>query len=304
MLRIQVSVDRLGVVNIPYMSQLVGSAPEKVIKDLGDNVFRNPAKVKDDEPFSGYEDASEYLSGKSGAYKPSDYASLSVTAEVAKELEDMGVPLRGCHGFNGCYDITDVSEAMIKGNAVFAPNKYLAVMVNDLRKIPDWEQFKTSVKEVMGDNIGTLTGKKLAELHDDYTRENNSLALYEKVKVEYDRFIFDMRSSPADVIIQSAYEIVSKDNITVYCQEYTPDLTATQYAALMSSQNALDEVYEQWCQNGELHGLDDISIALEETADRIQVSLDRQKKQELEAPKAELPVTEQEQAVKPKHKLR
>ena len=218
----------------------------------------------------------------------------------------MGVPLRGCHGFNGCYDITDVSEAMIKGNAVFAPNKYLAVMVNDLRKIPDWEQFKTSVKEVMGDNIGALTGKKLAELHDDYTRENNSLALYEKVKVEYDRFISDMRSSPADVIIQSAYEIVKKDDITLYCQEYTPDLTEKQYSALMTSQNTLDEVYEQWCQNGELHRLDDISIALEETADRIQVSLDRHKKQELEAPKTELPVVEhkKEQTVKTKHKLR
>ena len=243
---------------------------------------------------------------KSGAFYPTDYASLSVTKETALELEDMGVVLRGCHGFNGCYDITDVSEAMAKGNAVFLSEKYLAVMVNDMCKLPDWEQFKTSVKEVMGDNISTLTGRKLAELHDDYIRENNSLALFEKVKKEYDGFISEMKNSPADVIIQSAYEIVKKDDITLYCQEYTPDLTTKQYAALMSSNNTLDEVYEQWCQNGELHGLDDISVALEETADRIQVSLDRQRKQELEAPKTESPVTEQkqEQAVKPKHKSR
>ena len=60
---LQVSIDRLGAVNIPYMAQLAGCEPDKIVKDLGDDVFRNPAKVRDDEPFSGYEDASEYLSG-------------------------------------------------------------------------------------------------------------------------------------------------------------------------------------------------------------------------------------------------
>ena len=60
---LQVSIDRLGRVDISYMSQLVGCEPEKLVKDLGDDVFRNPAKIKDDEKFSGYEDASEYLSG-------------------------------------------------------------------------------------------------------------------------------------------------------------------------------------------------------------------------------------------------
>ena len=68
------------------------------------------------------------------------------------------------------------------------------------------------------------------------------------MRAEFDGFISEMKSAPADVIIQSAYEIVSKDNITLYCQEYTPDLTKKQYAALMSSNNTLDEVYEQWCQ--------------------------------------------------------
>ncbi len=60
---LQVSLDKLGRVDIPYMAELVGCEPEKVISDLGTEIFRNPAKIKDDEPFSGYEDASEYLSG-------------------------------------------------------------------------------------------------------------------------------------------------------------------------------------------------------------------------------------------------
>lgn len=244
---------------------------------------------------------------KSGALYPTDYASLSVTNETALELEDMEISLRGCHGFNDCYDITDVSEALKKGSAVFVSEKYLAVMVNDMRKLPDWEQFKDSIKYIMGQDIDELTGSKLADLHTDYVRENNSIVLYEKVKSEYDSFISDMKKEPADVIIGSAYEIVKKDDITLYCQEYTPDLTEKQYSALMSSQNTLHEVYEQWCNNGELHSLDDIGIALKETADRIQISIDREKQMERTVSKAEkLPVPEQkqEQAVKPKHKSR
>lgn len=60
---LQVSIDRIGKVDIEYMAQLCGSSPEQVISDLGTDIFRNPARIKDNEPFSGYEDASEYLSG-------------------------------------------------------------------------------------------------------------------------------------------------------------------------------------------------------------------------------------------------
>lgn len=60
---LQVSIDRIGKVDIEYMAGLAGTSPEKIIEDLGDEIFRNPAKIKDDLPYSGYEDASEYLSG-------------------------------------------------------------------------------------------------------------------------------------------------------------------------------------------------------------------------------------------------
>jgi len=88
----------------------------------------------------------------------------------------------------------------------------------------------------------------------------------------------------------------------------TTYLTPQQYSALMSSKNTLADIYEQWCSNGELSGREDIELALHETADRIQISLDRETKehtvQKIE-PKPE-PVIEQkqEQAVKPKYKLR
>jgi len=60
---LQVSMDRLGKVDIIYMSQLTDTTPEKVIADLGDEIFRDPAKVKDNDPYSGYTESSEYLSG-------------------------------------------------------------------------------------------------------------------------------------------------------------------------------------------------------------------------------------------------
>lgn len=60
---LQVSIDRIGKVDIEYMAGLAGTSPEQLIADLGDEIFRNPAKIKDGQPYSGYEDASEYLSG-------------------------------------------------------------------------------------------------------------------------------------------------------------------------------------------------------------------------------------------------
>ena len=102
----------------------------------------------------------------------------------------------------------------------------------------------------------------------DYTT-----ALYEKVQAEYDDFIAEMRGKSADEIIESAYQIVIKDEINVFCRDYSPKLTDRQFEALLSSQNALYEIFEQWCKNGELHGLADIGIAIEEAADRILVSL-------------------------------
>ena len=60
---LQVSLDRIGKVDIEYMAKLVGCTPEKIIDDLKGDIFRDPALIKDDAQYSGYVDASEYLSG-------------------------------------------------------------------------------------------------------------------------------------------------------------------------------------------------------------------------------------------------
>lgn len=77
---LQVSLDRTGRVDIAYMSQLVGCEPEKLIADLGNDIFRNPAAIKDDEPLSGYEEASEYLSGNVRE-------KLKIAREYAKHID-------------------------------------------------------------------------------------------------------------------------------------------------------------------------------------------------------------------------
>ena len=107
-----------------------------------------------------------------------------------------------------------------------------------------------------------------------YEKDYASL-LYEKVQAEHDDFIAEMKCKPAEEIIESAYQIVIKDEITVFCRDCSPKLTDRQFDALLSSKNAIYDIFEQWCKNGELHGLADIGIAIEEAADRILVAIER-----------------------------
>ncbi len=54
-----------GVVDLRVIEQLTGKTYDEVVEELGDKVYRNPSKCVMDEndPYLGWEDASEYLSG-------------------------------------------------------------------------------------------------------------------------------------------------------------------------------------------------------------------------------------------------
>ena len=106
-------------------------------------------------------------------------------------------------------------------------------------------------------------------------KKDYAAMLAEKVQTEYDDFIAEMMSKSADEIIQSAYQIVTKDEIALFCRECSPKLEEKQFEALLSSRNTLHEIFEQWCKLEELHGLEDIVVAIEETADRILGSMER-----------------------------
>ena len=54
-----------GVVDLRVIEQLTGKNYDEVVEELGDKIYRNPSKCVMDEsdPYLGWEDASEYLSG-------------------------------------------------------------------------------------------------------------------------------------------------------------------------------------------------------------------------------------------------
>lgn len=109
-------------------------------------------------------------------------------------------------------------------------------------KEPDWGEFKNTLQ---GTNINKYSGIEFESMYNDFVLERNSVELYNKLNSEFKAFIEDVKHEPPDKIIASAYAIVTKEEITSYCQENTPYLTQQQYSALMSSKNTLDDIFEQ-----------------------------------------------------------
>ena len=171
---------------------------------------------------------------------------------------------------------------MGRGAAITVPDKMIAVKVNEAMKREDWHDLREYITSEMGQYIGDLSGNIFDEICSDFECVKLSDVLYDKVRAEYDKFISDMRKEPVDVVIESAYEIVWKDNITQYLENENLDISQKQYAALLTSKNTLDEIYEEWCSNGELHSYDDIGTALECTANAISYSLERNQKEQVQ----------------------
>lgn len=92
--------------------------------------------------------------------------------------------------------------------------------------------------------------------------------LYDKIKTEHHQFISELKTKPASDIILSAYEIVTKNEILMFCENETPDLTDEQFRFLLSRPALLDELFEHWCSNGELTTYDDVEIAIKEVAEK------------------------------------
>lgn len=260
--------------NEKYIDEFLDSIDKGVYHETAAKVF---SVVGYDD--STYKEALNLV--RTGVYYPTDYAGLAVAEDAAKELGKMGYPLRACEGFNYCYDIdsTDRLEgALERAAAIIIPDKSVAVELKKVMYAEDWIDFRNYIVKEMGDNMPDLKGSDFTELRQGFERKNLSAALYDKVKAEYDKFISAMRKESTDVAIERAYEIVWKDSITQYLENETPDLSANQYSALMTSQNTLDEIYEEWCSNGELHSYDEIGIAVEDTARNIEYSLERVQK--------------------------
>ncbi len=99
--------------------------------------------------------------------------------------------------------------------------------------------------------------------------EEYANALYLKLKSEHHQFLTELATKPANDIILSAYEIVTKNEILMFCENETPDLTDEQFRFLLSRPALLDELYERWCSNCELNCYDDVGILLKDVTDKI-----------------------------------
>lgn len=283
--------------NEPYVADFINSIDKGVYHSTAAKIF---AAVNYED--CTYSEALDYV--KSGAFYPTYYGSLSVTNEVAKQLDEMGVPLRVCEGFNYCYDLYDLQETLDINAAIFVKDKDLAVKVNELMKLPDWEDFRNEVVINAGKSITDLSGDRLESWHDDFVAEKNSILLHEKMKAEHEAFLDGLRSDTVDNAIRSAYEITTKSDIMLHSEYNVPRLTDEQYKALMTSPNALHEIYEEW-RNGDYLGDSEMDIAMRNTADKIQTSIDRDREEKISAVmENKAPEQKQEQTVKPKHKSR
>ena len=70
--------------------------------------------------------------------------------------------------------------------------------------------------------------------------------LYERMSHENEAYLADLRTKPADEIINSAYQIACRENILYLFEEETP-LNVRQLQVLMEMSSPLRELYEDWC---------------------------------------------------------
>lgn len=70
--------------------------------------------------------------------------------------------------------------------------------------------------------------------------------LYEKLEKEFKEFIDDMKNNEAEVIVNSAYQIVMKEELLSMFYPESEKFDIDGIKALNKSKNPLDELYEGW----------------------------------------------------------
>ncbi|MGN1106088.1 MAG: DUF3848 domain-containing protein [Huintestinicola sp.] len=111
-----------------------------------------------------------------------------------------------------------------------------------------------------------------SDYHEKYDNITPEEKLANKIAAEWKSFLEDMKKESPDVLIESAYEISTKDNIQTYITEEKLDLTEKQINALLSRENILGELYADWNHNEYLNSYSDVGTLLDDTANAILVS--------------------------------
>lgn len=144
----------------------------------------------------------------------------------------------------------------------------------------------SNFEEIISEENVPLEHHKIAEQPLD-------VQLFERLSAEYNFFVSNLMNQKPEVIISSAYEINTKDNIRTYAENEKLDLTDEQIKALLSSENVLNEIYQEWNKNESANSYDDVLTVLQDRADRILLSLERSEKEHIK--QGNVPVEHQEE---------
>lgn len=115
-----------------------------------------------------------------------------------------------------------------------------------------------------------------SDYHEKYDNITPEEKLADKVEAEWKAFLENMKKETPAVLIESAYEISTKDNIQTYITEEKLELTEKQINALLSSPNILSELYDDWLSDEYLNSYSDVAELLKLTADKINETIERE----------------------------
>ena len=98
------------------------------------------------------------------------------------------------------------------------------------------------------------------------TNEQLNTALYEKMYAEQQKFIEELKNSTPEVVIESAYELVIREDILLYLEEN--DLEPHQCKALLKEKEALSKLFLAW-ENHEGDHMNEIRECIENKANEL-----------------------------------
>ena len=185
--------------------------------------------------------------------------NMEINTDLIREMHDMGI---------GLMEYKDPFES----NSFVAELKNrLASTIDEMRRQPDWSDFKEYLKNKIQD-MNKLTPYILEQKYNDFQVDRGLSKLADKVAGDYERYLADLRTKTPDDIIRSAYEIYNKGYIVDYCNMSMTSLSPDDIQVLLDTDNVLDEIYQEWDTMTQFNGVAEIDTAIEEAAYRLRTA--------------------------------
>ena len=182
--------------------------------------------------------------------------NMEINTDLIREMHDMGI---------GLMEYKDPFES---NSFVTELKNRLASAIDEMRRQPDWSDFKEYLKNKIQD-MNKLTPYILEQKYNDFQVDRGLSKLADKVAGDYERYLANLRTKTPDDIIRAAYEIYNKKYIVDYCNMSMTSLSPDDIQVLLDTDNVLDEIYQEWDVMTQFNGVAEIDTAIEETAYRL-----------------------------------